>query len=173
MSARGGIGGHQSAAADSETWLTPPGLLGQLGEFDLDPCAAPEPRPWPTAAEHWTRADSPLNRPWHGRVWLNPPYGGPHILGPWMRRMAEHGKGTALIFARTETAVFFSCVWDRSTAIKFIAGRLTFHRADGTLSSFNSGAPSCLIAYGLSDAKRLRATTMPGKFIDLLGGPAP
>ena len=41
---------------------------------------------------------------------MNPPYGPPPVIGPWMRRMAAHGHGTALIFARTETAIFSTCV---------------------------------------------------------------
>lgn len=46
------IGSHQSARAATTTWLTPPEILTALGgssSFDLDPCAAPLPRPWSTA----------------------------------------------------------------------------------------------------------------------------
>ncbi|MDG4853840.1 MULTISPECIES: hypothetical protein [unclassified Mesorhizobium] len=42
------IGSHQSAAAGTDVWLTPPALLAALGgaeSFDLDPCA-PLDRPW-------------------------------------------------------------------------------------------------------------------------------
>lgn len=79
-----------------------------------------------------------------------------------MRRMAAHGCGTALIFARTETVTFFETVWDSATAVLFVRGRLCFHRADGTLPGGsdrggNAGAPSVLVAYGQHDAGRLRA----------------
>lgn len=160
-----GIGGHQSGDAETHTWLTPPHILAALGEFDLDPCAAPEPRPWDTARVHWTREDNSLNRPWSGRVWCNPPYGGPDIIGPWMRRMADHGNGTALTFARTETAVFFDTVWERATALLFLRGRLTFCNPAGRPGRANAGGPSVLIAYGNADAEILGGAKIPGRFV--------
>lgn len=159
------MGSHQSHDADTHTWLTPPHIIEALGPFDLDPCAAPEPRPWPTARTHWNRQDNSLNRDWFGRVWLNPPYG--NYVGHWMKRLAEHGCGTALIFARTETRVFFETVWERATAVRFFRGRLNFYRPDGTHppDSKNAGAPSVLVAYGEADAERLRDCELPGQFL--------
>lgn len=164
-----GMGGHQSAAMLKDEWLTPPAIIDALGgaaSFDLDPCA-PINRPWPTAKEHFTVNDNGLLKPWRGRVWFNPPYGGPPIVGPWMRRMAEHGAGTALTFARTETDLFFETIWKRATAILFLRGRLYFHHVDGTRAAANAGAPSVLIAYGVTDAKILEASGIAGQFITL------
>lgn len=148
-----GMGGHQSARMNTDVWLTPPELLEQLGVFDLDPCAAPAPRPWPTAAEHIALPRDGLIEPWHGRVWLNPPYGKYTHL--WMKRLAEHNHGTALIFARTETTMFRETVWRHASAVKFLSGRLHFHHASGERALSNSGAPSCLVAFGDYDAERL------------------
>jgi hypothetical protein len=166
MARRTGIGGHQSANAVTETWLTPPDILDALGPFDLDPCAAPEPRPWATAREHytWPRQDG-LILPFHGRVWLNPPYG--KAMGTWMGRLAAHGRGTALIFARTETDAFFRYVWEEADAVMFLKGRLHFHRADGTRAKLNGGAPSVLVAYGADDAERLFGSGLDGAFVGL------
>ncbi len=167
MAGRRGIGGHQSASAVTETWLTPPGILGALGPFDLDPCAAPEPRPWATAAEHytWPRQDG-LALPWGTkRVWLNPPYG--KAMGTWMGKLARHGRGTALIFARTETDAFFNYVWEEADALLFLKGRLHFHLPDGTRAKLNGGAPSVLCAYGREDAERLMESGLDGAFVGL------
>jgi hypothetical protein len=152
---------------DSDEWLTPPEILAALGIFDLDPCAAPEPRPWPTATRHVMRAENGLMMPWEGRVWLNPPYGGPSVVGPWMRRMAAHANGVALIFARTETALFFETVWRRASGVLFLRGRLFFHRPDGRKTSTNAGAPSCLVAYGTADAAILERCGIDGQFVGL------
>jgi hypothetical protein len=57
-----------------DEWLTPPGLIRGLGEFDLDPCS-PIKRPWNTAKHHYSIDDNGLQKKWFGRVWLNPPYG--------------------------------------------------------------------------------------------------
>lgn len=164
---RTGMGSHQSPAMVSDEWLTPREIIGALGEMDFDPCAAPSPRPWPTARRHVVRAENGLTMPWYGRVWLNPPYGGPSVIGPWMRRMVEHGDGIALIFARTETALFFETVWRAANAVLFIEGRLFFHRADGTRASANAGAPSCLVAYGNYNDERLQRSGIAGQYVSL------
>ncbi len=164
-SSSGGMGTHQSAASINEVWLTPPPILDALGPFDLDPCACPDPRPWDTAARHYGKAENGLARAWEGRVWLNPPYGGPTVVGPWMKRLAAHGTGTALIFARTETEVFHEAVWSAATAVLFLRGRLHFHHADGRRSAQNAGAPSVLVAYGEDDARRLKDSGLGGMFL--------
>lgn len=139
------LSGHQSAAMRSDEGLTPPEILQRLGQFDLDPCS-PMNRPWSTAAQHYTVEDDGLAQQWAGRVWCNPPFGRKAMK--WMRRMAEHGNGIALIPARTETAMFFESVWGAADAVLFIQGRPHFHRVDGSRAAFNSGAPICLVAYG-------------------------
>lgn len=159
-----GMGSHQSAAMLNDEWLTPPDLLAALGPFDLDPCA-PVVRPWPMATEHRTRADDGLACDWFGMVWLNPPYG--QQAATWLKRLKEHGNGIAMIFARTETAMFFDHVWSDATAILFMQGRVHFHYVDGTRAKANSGAPSVLIAYGAAAAGRLERSQIPGKLIYL------
>jgi hypothetical protein len=164
------MGSHQSHRAGTTTWLTPPHIIDALGPFDLDPCAAPG---WVTAEKHITLPDDGLTAEWSGRVWLNPPYGAE--VWDWLAKLAEHGNGTALIFARTETTGFVREVWGKATALLFLHGRLHFHHADGTRADANSGAPSVLVAYGDSDAERLGAAVidLPGAFVDGRGWPLP
>jgi hypothetical protein len=157
-----GIGGHQSARMGKDEWLTPPAILSALGPFDLDPCA-PVERPWDMAKSHYTINDSGLNQEWFGRVWLNPPYG--QETGRWLARLAAHGNGIALIFARVETSVWFDHIWGKATLILFLRGRLFFHHYDGKRAAHNSGAPSALIAYGEEAAARLSAASLDGKLV--------
>lgn len=159
-----GIGSHQSTRSSTYEWLTPPYILDALGPFDLDPCA-PIVRPWPMAREHFTEADNGLMRAWFGRVWLNPPYGAQ--TGKWLARLVAHGIGTALIFARTDTAFFFKQVFEEASALLFLRGRLHFHYVDGSAARFNSGAPSVLIAYGTADAQRLADSGLDGQLVPL------
>ncbi len=164
------IGSHHSARAQTTTWLTPPRILTALGgadSFDLDPCAAPTPRPWPTALTMNERKDADgLMIEWFGRVWLNPPYSSAEI-GRWLARMADHGRGTALIFARTETSAFQRWVWEQASGLLFIEGRLHFHYLDGARANANGGAPSVLCAYGQDDMDRLAASDIEGAFVPL------
>lgn len=166
-----GIGGHcLPNRGRTDTWLTPPGLLAKLGTFDLDPCCPPS-MPWPTATRmiHWPT--NGLAEAWEGRVWLNPPYG--RETARWLRRLAQHGNGVALIFARTETGMFHRQVWDRADALLFLQGRINFHDAAGRRSSKNAGGPSVLIAYGARNVEAFRTCKIPGKLVELSPSPAP
>jgi len=149
---------------NNETWLTPPHVLHALGTFDLDPCAAPSPRPWPTAIEHYELPVNGLEKSWVGRVWCNPPYGAE--AAQWLDKLATHGNGIALVFARTETGMFFKQVWPRAHAIFFIKGRLAFCDRKGKPAQ-SAGAPSCLIAYGKENARVLSMCKLPGHYIEL------
>ena len=149
------MGGHQSAAMLKDEWLTPPHIIKSLGGFDLDPCAQIN-RPWEMANRHYTIADNGLSQPWFGRVWCNPPYG--LEAAQWLARLAQHGNGIALIFARTETRMFFDHVWKKADAVLFIEGRLHFHHVDGSRAKANSGAPSCLVGYGRNNANSLMSS---------------
>ena len=161
---RRAMGSHQSARMLNDTWLTPPDLLAKLGPFDLDPCCPPE-MPWRTAAVMLTPAEDGLSQPWEGRTFCNPPYSSQAVK--WLRKLADHGCGTALTFARTETEWFAETIWERATAVLFIYGRLYFHHHDGRRASANSGAPSVLAAYGQSDADLLLRSGIEGMFLRL------
>lgn len=163
-----GMGSHQSARMQNDEWLTPPQIINALWPFDLDPCA-PWRRPWDTARHHYTMRDNGLMQPWEGRVWLNPPYG--RETGRWLEKLADHGNGIALIFARTETAMFFEQVWRKADAVLFIEGRLFFHYVDGSQATANAGAPSVLVAYGQNNAEVLKHCGIAGQFIPLNNEP--
>jgi hypothetical protein len=81
--------------------------------------------------------------------------------------MTEHDNGIALIFARTDTAMFHKWVFSKAEGILFLTGRLTFYRLDGTPAPHNSGAPSCLVAYGHRAEQTLRISRIKGQYVDL------
>ena len=158
------LSSHQSARMKNDEWLTPPPeILAPLGSFDLDPCA-PIQRPWATALTHYTTETDGLNREWFGRVWMNPPFGNQAIH--WMRKLADHGNGIALIPARTETRMFYETVWEKADAVCFLKGRPHFHYVDGLRAKADSGAPICLIAYGQLNKRILHLAGL-GQVVDL------
>jgi hypothetical protein len=168
MSRGNAMGGHQSAAAGTTTWLTPPHVIEGLGgadSFDLDPCGF-DGSPIRTARRVYSLPVDGLALPWEGRVWLNPPYSTGEI-DDWLDRLADHGNGVALIFARTETECFHRHVWGRASGLLFLAGRLHFHYPDGSRAKANAGAPSVLCAYGQDDLDRLAASPLAGAFTPL------
>jgi len=157
-----GIGSHTHAfRGNTDCWLTPPEIIRALGPFDLDPCAA-RGQPWPTAAHHYAPPQDGLELPWTGRVWMNCPYG--VQTGQWLKRLSEHGNGIALVFARTETAMFFEHVWGKVVGALFLEGRLHFYQLDGTRAKGNSGGPSVLLAYGEQNGQLLRQCPLKGAY---------
>jgi DNA N-6-adenine-methyltransferase Dam len=153
------LGSHQTSVGRSQTHITPRWIVDRLGPFDLDPCAA-DPRPWDCAKRNYTELDDGLSKPWAGRVWLNPPFLR-YQVGAWIQRLAEHGHGTALLHARTETDWFEPC-WQHASGILFLADRIHFHKPDGTEQPANSGAPAVLISFGAKDLVRLRESGISG-----------
>ena len=154
---------------NNDEWLTPPAVLGAAGVFDLDPCAPSDAvRPWDTAKRHYTKDNDGLALPWVGRVWCNPPYGKDTFV--WLKKLAAHGDGVALIFARTETRGFHSEVWKKADGIFFFKGRLSFHHVTGKVGG-PANAPSCLVAYGESNARVLASYRLPGVYVPLRGVP--
>ena len=156
------ISGVHSGRAITHDWITPRHIVEALGPFDLDVSQSPT-QPWLCAKRGIVLPRDGLTEPWEGRVWCNPPYS--VHASAWMAKLARHGHGTALIFARTETEMFFDHVWPKASAILFIEGRLHFHYPDGRRAEANAGGPSVLIAYGEHDAERLASSGIGGALV--------
>jgi DNA N-6-adenine-methyltransferase (Dam) len=131
-------------------------------QVHTDPCAA-SPRPWDCAAVNITEKDNGLIQPWHGRVFLNPPFDR-YEVRQWVGRLAEHGQGTALLHARTE-AGWFEPIWEHASGILFLADRIKFCKPDGREQPANSGAPPVLVAFGEQDLARLRECGVAGRLV--------
>jgi hypothetical protein len=158
------IGSHQSQAMKSCEWYTPPYIIQALGRFDLDPCCA-DKKFLKTADTIYSKDG--LEKEWYGRVWLNPPYG--KYIGSWIQKLANHGNGICLIFARTETKFFHRFIWNSASGIFFFYGRLHFYDSNGIRAKANAGAPSCLVSYNQFNNNVLKKCSLAGKFIELKG----
>lgn len=154
----------ERAKNTSDEWYTPPSIFTKLGHFDLDPCAAIEPL-WKIADTNYTQIDDGLSKPWVGRVWLNPPYSRP-LLEHFIRRLAEHGNGIALIFNRCDCKLFQDVIFKRADGILFIKGRVKFYSGTGKQNG-PAGCGSVLIAFGADNADILRECGIEGKFFHI------
>lgn len=106
----------------SDEWGTPWEIVHALGEFDLDPCATERSAKAPA---FFTKEQDGLKQDWFGRVWCNPPYSQP-ALYQFCEKMAEHGNGILLIFARTGNKVWQEIIFPRATAVLFLRKRVQF-----------------------------------------------
>lgn len=146
--------GHQPQASKEVSWVTPRWILDPLGDFHLDPCT-PDMMPWRTAEARYTKHDDGLRSPWFGRVWLNPPFD-EEGRSAFLKRMAEHGNGIALVAASPETEWFKKWIWPYASSILFLNRRPYFHKPDGTRGKTNSGCSICLLGYGPENDEALR-----------------
>jgi hypothetical protein len=120
-------------------WYTPDHIIARViqvfGQIDLDPCSnSNDPNVANVLAlNYWTIDDNGLAQPWHGNVYMNPPYGD-EIPG-WVGRLigaketGEIIQGIALLPARTDTA-WFQPLFDYP--ICFVRGRLRFSGAENS-----------------------------------------
>jgi len=146
----------------SDCWGTPSYIIEVsdtiLGGIDLDPCA--EPRKYQRrvpAKIHWDIYDNGLNKPWEGKIFLNPPYSDP---GAWVSTLCYwYDKGTvtraiALLPSSVETVWFYRFVWQKASAICFLTGRLRFlDILDDFKSKHPARAGSALAYYGDEESK--------------------
>jgi phage N-6-adenine-methyltransferase len=145
---------HAGNASVCQAWETPPEFLAVLYKvfkrFDLDPCSPRRTRPPVKARSYFTAEDDGLSLPWHGVVFVNPPYG--RQLADWIakaRREVEHGNArvvVALIPARTDTQYWHEHV-ATSADVYFLKGRLRF--GEGSQSA---PFPSALAIWGADAA---------------------
>jgi len=155
----GAFGFEKPNAGNTNDWLTPPAMLQRLGTFDLDPCGCAG-MPWRTATQtYFLPEHDGLAESWQGRIWCNPPYG--RKVGAWARRMAEHGNGIMLIFARVETTAWQTDILPLADALLLLHGRVHFYLPSGERGKSGT-APSALLAYGEGNVDALRNAGLAG-----------
>lgn len=145
----------QSHVGQTNTWLTPLWLIQELGKFDYDPCGFPGHK---TAETICCLPSDGLSNPWHGRVWLNPPYGKEAVR--WIDRLNQHGNGIALIFARLETKWIQPYLADGFFQLE---GRLKFLKPDFSEDS-NAGTGSILIPFGRQNLGSILSSNLKGRY---------
>jgi hypothetical protein len=143
-------GYHEECLGKSDEWYTPPEYFAALRlVFDLDPCS-PGPGHWVPARSVYTKTDDGLSQPWHGCVFMNPPFGGRNGQVPWLRKFFAHGNGIAVVMARTSAGWFHDYASSADTML-FPRGKTKFIRPDGTIGKspgsgivmLGAGATAC------------------------------
>lgn len=122
----------ETSIGKSDDWYTPPEIFNALGlVFDLDPCS-PGAGHWVPALQIYTKTDDGLSLPWHGLVWMNPPFGGRRGHVPWLEKFLTHGNGVGLVRAYT-SADWFHEHAIRAQTMLFPRGKTQFIRPDGSV----------------------------------------
>jgi hypothetical protein len=111
---------NDEVATKPELWRP---IANAIGGFDLDPAAGCEPTP--IADNRYTPADDGLAQPWHGTVWLNPPFSD---KTPWYRRVvSQYEMGNidrAVVIATVDpSADWFHDWFSQADVIAYLDGR--------------------------------------------------
>ena len=154
----------EKSVRSSDEWYTPKEVLKALGRFDHDPSAPLSPL-WPPAAVMYDRPIVRMSLKREGRVWLKTPCSHPHIE-QFVRKLAEHGNGIALLFNRCDSKMFQDVIFEKATGMKFLRHRIRFYRPDGTRGD-SPGCGSILIAFGVENAEVLKNCSIEGKYVQL------
>jgi phage N-6-adenine-methyltransferase len=129
-------------------WYTPADIIhavrAVLGVIDLDPASSEQAQRTVQALRYFSLADDGLAQPWHGNVYLNPPYAQPHIENFADKMIAEIAAcrvTTAIMLTHnyTDTAWFQKLAAGAAAAICFTKGRIRFEAPDGTLAAPTQG----------------------------------
>lgn len=125
---------HVTNNSGCNEWYTPERYLDLarevLGEIDLDPASCAFANETVKARLFYSEEDDGLTKPWHGRVWMNPPYSADLVLKFAEKFVSEYNdgnvtEGIVLVNNATETAWFVSLV-NVATAVCFPRGRIRY-----------------------------------------------
>jgi hypothetical protein len=149
---------HEASIGETSEWFTPGTVFNALGlVFDLDPAHPGKDNPYccVPARQIYTKSDDGLRQPWHGLIWLNPPFGGRRGQVPWIQRFFRHGNGICLVAARTSADWFHAVVFSTAELLLFPDGKTKFVRPDGTIGK-EPGTGVALIGAGEIACNALR-----------------
>jgi len=84
---------HVTNNSGDHKWYTPSEYIeaarNVLGVIELDPASSPEANEVVNAKVYYTINDDGLQYDWHGKVWMNPPYGR-DVIDRFMTKLAYH-----------------------------------------------------------------------------------
>lgn len=111
-----------------------------LGRIDLDPASNAKAQQTVRATKYFTKDDSGLEKEWHGRIWLNPPYE-PPAISDFAAKLCNERRAGRVTAAIMLTHVYSDRDWFQETlpvadVLCLTSGRIRFIAPDGiTLSS--------------------------------------
>jgi phage N-6-adenine-methyltransferase len=138
-----------------DEWMTPPAILALarkvLGGIDLDPASNAPAQERVRATAFFTKEDDGLNRPWRGRLWLNPPYSR-MLIGPFVTKLiAEYDAGrvtAAVLMTQLCTDVgWFHAAERACAAVCYPRQRIHCDKPDGS-KPHRALRPSAIFYFG-------------------------
>jgi len=152
---------HIARSNGNNEWYTPKEYIeaarSVMGSIDIDPASCDFANRIVQARNYYTVKEDGLSYPWHGNVWLNPPYAGKLIplFCSKLKNHADNGdvkQAIVLVNNATETA-WFNILIGIASAVLFPAKRVKFYMPDGKIGSPLQG--QAVIYYGCNPQRFL------------------
>lgn len=138
---------HRAQGTGENEWYTPQEYIyfaiQVMGGIDTDPASSALANEKIKAEQFFSLEDDGLNREWHGRVWLNPPYAQPAISNFAKKMVAEWDGGrvqAAIVLTHNYTDTrWFHTLAGSCSAVCFTRGRIAFVNPEGEKAAPTQG----------------------------------
>lgn len=174
----------EQASQKSNEWYTPARYVEAardvMGSIDLDPASCEKANRVVKATNYYTKEDNGLQRSWHGRIWLNPPYG--HTQGGVSmshqrvfaeKLLREKAAGTieqaVLLSLGNPNSVWFQPFFE--FCLCFYRGHIDFYRPDGSTGTF--GFPLAFVYLGPNESRFIDIFSQFGRIVRAIDTPKP
>ncbi len=159
---------HSILNSNSPHWWTPKEYIDSvrevMGAIDLDPASCKEANATVGAAKFYSETNDGLSRPWHDRIFLNPPYGklGPPFIEKFL---SEYGssfpEGILLVNSRATDAGWFQPLFEG--VICFTDHRIDFDGPNEKETHSTHG--SCFVYFGPNEEKFAQVFSKHGNIV--------
>ncbi len=106
----------------SDDYWTPKWIFDALGlHFDLDVACPPEGPAHTPCTAYYTQADDGLIQPWHGLVFMNPPFS---KTSPWINKFLDHANGIAITVV--SKSKWGDRLWQEANGIMLLKQNMSF-----------------------------------------------
>ena len=126
-------------------WYTPKKYIESarlvMGSIDLDPASNDKAQEVVRAKEYFTINDDGLSKQWNGNIWMNPPYSAKEIklfIAKLFDIKTSFNSAIVLTNNSADTS-WFNSLANRSDAMCFTTGRISFYNSDGESSAPTNG----------------------------------
>lgn len=142
-------------SCETNEWYSPPWVIALarevMGDIDLDPASCDHAQQVVKAAKYYTKEENGLRWPWHGRTWLNPPYGTEQK--PWIDKLVyDYQRGRvpeAILLTKSALGYdWFEATWDRSSSVCLARKRIPFINSENGSCTEAAKAGSTFFYFG-------------------------
>lgn len=125
---------YQLKVSGDNKWYTPARYVDMarevMGSIDTDPASNPTAQRTVRAAAYYTAETNGLDKDWHGKVWMNPPYSRDLMPAFAAKVVAEYRSGRvteAIVLSNNATDTgWFASFFAEASAFCFTRGRIRF-----------------------------------------------